>query len=188
MDKKIIFSDSVFISEINDDKLENKILHILNKNINENNGSTNSNVGGFQTKDINDEYLFKIFTEKTKTILIDNFKIKKKFQLNMGNMWINCNKKGDFNLPHIHPKSNFSGVFYLSSSVIGGELVFNRNDKSAGFTDNSMYFDGCDFFDNYAIKPKKNAFILFSSHLEHMVVPHFDNEDRISVSFNFNIR
>ena len=74
MDKKIIFSDSVFISEINDDKLENKILHILNKNINENNGSTNSNVGGFQTKDINDEYLFKIFTEKTKTILIELIK------------------------------------------------------------------------------------------------------------------
>ena len=31
MDKKIIFSDSVFISEINDDKLENKILDALDE-------------------------------------------------------------------------------------------------------------------------------------------------------------
>ena len=187
MVKQIIFFDSVFVSEINDDKLKNKILDILDKNIDKNNGNKRSNVGGFQTKNINDKYLSQIFTEKAKTILVNNFKFKKDFQLILRNMWINCNKKGNFNLPHVHPKSNFSGSFYLSPSVNGGELVFNRNDKSAEFTDNALYFEGNDFFSLATIKPKKNSFILFSSHLEHMVTPHFDDEDRVSVSFNFDI-
>jgi hypothetical protein len=40
---------------------------------------------------------------------------------------------------------------------------------------------------SWILKPSKNLFVLFSSHIEHMVVPHNDDESRISVSFNIRL-
>jgi len=68
-----------------------------------------------------------------------------------------------------------------------GKLIFLRNDKAASLTDNSIYLQGSDFHSYYEIQPKNNLFILFPSHLDHMVAPHNDDKPRISVSFNFEL-
>ena len=60
-------------------------------------------------------------------------------------------------------------------------------DKSVSLTNNSAFLEGSDFNNYYEIQPIKNLFVLFPSHLDHMVAPHNDNKPRVSVSFNFEL-
>lgn len=187
MVKQIIFSDSIFISEITDNKIEEKINYILNQNKTREKQNIRSNVNGDQIQ-FKDTYLSNIFTNKAVQILTGNYNLKKGFSLTMGNMWINLNPQKSYNSAHTHPQSNFSGCFYINPSNDGGDLVFLRNDKCVSFTDNDSFFEGSDFNDVFTIKPKKNLFVLFSSHLTHLVTPQFSSEDRVSISFNFSIK
>ena len=38
--------------------------------------------------------------------------------------WINLNKKGGFNPPHVHPAQTYSGVYYISSPKNCGNIHF----------------------------------------------------------------
>jgi uncharacterized protein (TIGR02466 family) len=187
MDRKIIFSDSIILSEIKNNELDEIILRTLKEEENTSQGVVKSNRKGFQTDTIDNFYLSKTFTEKAGECLKENYNIDKKTKISLFNLWINKNYKGSYNAPHTHPKSNFSGVYYVSVSKKEGKLIFLRNDKTAGFTDNHMYLKETDFYNTFEIQPKNNMFVLFSSHLDHMVEPHYDDKPRISVSFNFGL-
>jgi uncharacterized protein (TIGR02466 family) len=187
MDKKIIFSESIIFSTIEDSDLTEIILRLLDENEKRKKTAFKSNRGGYQTDPIDNFYLNKSFTTEALRCLQNNYNITKQAKLNLLNLWINKNYKGSFNVPHVHPKSNFSGIFYVEVAEKDGQLIFIRNDKSNSFTDNSYFFNGLDFNVTYDIQPKKNMFIIFPSHLDHMVMPHFDDKPRISVSFNFEL-
>ena len=187
MDKTLIFSDSIIFSKIEDLKLTEIILNVLSENEKNNKGVIKSNIGGFQTEPVDNFYINESFIEEAAKCLQNNYRMKKQSKLNLLDLWINKNYKGSINIPHIHPKSNFSGVFYVSVPEKEGKLMFLRNDKTAAFTDNSMYIEGSDFHNIYEIQPLNNMFILFPSHLNHMVAPHSNDNPRISVSFNLKL-
>ena len=42
----------------------------------------------------------------------------------MGNMWANINPPGGYNMPHIHPNSHFSGVYYIKAPKDSGNISF----------------------------------------------------------------
>jgi uncharacterized protein (TIGR02466 family) len=185
MYKKIIFSDSIIASEIKDNQLHEIINRILKEKEIANQGVIKSNRKGFQTDTIDNFYLNKTFTLKAVECLKENYTLDKKTRLELTSLWINKNYKESYNAPHVHPKSDFSGVYYVDASEKEGKLIFLRNDKTASFTNNCFLFDCSDFHGYYQIQPKNNLFILFPSHLDHMVAPHNDDKPRISVSFNF---
>ena len=185
MDKHIIFSDSIIVTEILNDKLDETILKILEEEEIANKGVEKSNFGGFQTNIINNFYLNKVFTIKAAKWIFENYNSDKKTNLTITNLWINKNFKGSFNIPHVHPKSNFSGVYYVDACEEQGKLVFFRNDKSTQM--NEKYFESTDFYNEYFLCPKKRMFVLFPSHLQHMVTPNLIDKPRISVSFNFTL-
>ncbi len=187
MYKEIIFSDCIITSEIKDNQLHEIINRILKEKEIANQGVMKSNRKGFQTDTVDNFYLNKTFTEKAGKCLKQNYNPDKKTKLTLSNLWINKNFKESYNTPHVHPNSNFSGVYFVDASEKEGELIFLRNDKAASLTDNSMYLQGSDFHSYYEIQPKNNLFILFPSHLDHMVAPHNDDKPRISVSFNFEL-
>ena len=97
------------------------------------------------------------------------------------------NNKNNFNTPHIHQLSNFSGVYYVEVSDKNGELIFFRGDKSNQILEIQSFIKDKDFYEEYHVKPLKNQLIIFPSHLMHMVKPHFEEKPRISVSFNITI-
>jgi len=183
--KKIIFSDSIIFSEIKDDQLHEIILRILKEKEALNQSNLRSNRKGFQTDTIDNFYLNKTFTLKAVECLKENYTADEKTKLELTNLWINKNYKESYNIPHTHPISNFSGIYYVDASEKEGKLIFLRNDKTASFTNNGSFLNCSDFHSNYEIQPKNNLFILFPSHLDHMVTPHNDDKPRISVSFNF---
>jgi len=155
------------------------------------NGVTFTNRGGWQSssnfykQDSFLQYFNYIQTYSLSAIQFYNCNLK------ITNMWININKKGNYNVSHVHPGSLISGIFWVKIPQNCGKLKFlspnhfneshlveNVNNKI------KLEHNYCDHFD---MNPQEGKIILFPSHLRHLVEPNKSDEDRISIAFNLNI-
>ena len=106
--------------------------------------------------------------------------------------WININKNGDSNMPHVHPTSHLSGVMWLKCPKNCGQIVFTSPYDFVGAKEYEIYSD--DFqqehssYTLYRLNPTEGFIILFPSHLLHQVNPNESNEDRISIAFNMSFQ
>tara|TARA_R100001591_G_C4270984_1_gene162413 strand:- start:121 stop:690 length:570 start_codon:yes stop_codon:yes gene_type:complete len=186
MAKITIFKDSILLDSLKNKKLEKLIKSILENEINLNSSVRFSNVGGYQTKEIWNEEVCLPILSKASNLITENFNFQKcKFK--MLNLWINKNFKNNFNMMHNHPLSDFSGVFYLDVPENGGELIFYRGDRCNQILNIQSKISNLDFNENFVLKPLKYQFVLFPSHLLHMVFPHSEDAARICVSFNIKV-
>tara|TARA_R100000231_G_C5317625_1_gene162414 strand:+ start:865 stop:1452 length:588 start_codon:yes stop_codon:yes gene_type:complete len=178
-----IFQDSIILDQLNNKELDKKILEILKKEMQSNSGVTISNEGGYQTNSVYDKTICDTIFKKAVDLLLKNYNFKTA-NFELGNLWINHNKKEDFNSIHTHPCSHFSGVYYLQVQNDGGQLVFYRGDTSVHMAGINAFLDNADTRGNYYVQPLSNQIIIFPAHLLHMVHPHKNNKARVSVSFN----
>jgi len=185
MPKVKIFNESLIIDNFFNPEVDNEILVVL-KNYKEDKGVLKSNVGGFQTDTIRNKIICDNLLQKCVKCITDTYNLKSRTKFELTNIWINKNKKNEFNLPHVHPDSHFSGVYYLEVCKDYGEIIFFR-DGSLNQIDLHFFIDSKDFNDSYTIKPQKGMLIIFPSSLRHMVAPHFEDIERISVSFNIGL-
>jgi len=147
-----------------------------------------SNVGGFQSKDINlNDPLLKPLIKKIENysnIFCNQFlNINKK--LNLTNIWANINNFKDFNLPHNHGFSILSGVFYIKIPKNSGNLIFKTDHQLENFVPRSLIIN----YNNYNSStwefcPKINTLYLFPSWYIHYVGPNLSNKERITTAFN----
>ena len=183
MDKVNIFVDSILTESIKNPELDNAILSTLAKAKENNNSRKRSNRGGFQTE-IADPFILNCLLQQT------IFMLKRSIELPDTKVsidaWINENKKGDYNSLHSHIGASYSGTYYVRVPKKDGELVFKR-DPAVLWTRNQDIVNNNETSNTWILRPSKNLFVLFSSHIEHMVVPHNDDETRISVSFNVKL-
>jgi len=106
-------------------------------------------------------------------------------------MWININKKTNYNETHIHPASHLAGVWWIKVPKDSGKLFFNSPHWFEQYHEMICYSDEfkeavCTYPDYY-IDSCEGGIVLFPSHLYHRVSESNSNQDRISVSFNINI-
>ena len=109
--------------------------------------------------------------------------------------WANVNMKGDYHVPHNHPHSWLSGVYYVS-------MPNQRNDQShrkdlapshISFFDprshvNMLSIEGDQQNrDEYRVLPKEGDLLLFPSFLQHMAHPNTSDSPRVSISFNVSV-
>ena len=145
-----------------------------------------SNIGGWQSAPI----------DLSKDDLINNFLgsvlsnlpfIDKSYDFNM-DAWVNINNKGHFNMPHLHPMSNLSGVVWLKCPQNCGNIVFMSPYEFMGHQEIELYSDGFkeqyNQYTSYYFTPTEGCIVLFPSYLMHEVRPNKSNEDRISIAFN----
>jgi uncharacterized protein (TIGR02466 family) len=99
------------------------------------------------------------------------------------NYWININRKNNFNYPHFHPRSLFSGVYYVNAAADSGNLVIKRPDIQEHYVDN---FNSIYTQKNFCITPKTGLFVVFPSYLCHFVEQNLSEEPRISIAINFD--
>ena len=156
---------------------------------NDSDGRIKTNVGGWQSEDLFDEYPI---IKQLRQIILENLNnFSKQFNFNkalkLTNLWININGYKDSNETHTHPSSFFSGVFYVKTPENSGNLsfvhpscefcswVFEKNITNY-ITNNSAY---------WSFQPKENELYIFPSFYKHKVTPNMNkDEKRISISFN----
>ena len=107
-------------------------------------------------------------------------------------MWININKPGDYNTRHNHPGSDLSGVFWVKSLQKSGNLTFYSPNVMTQMEQINSIKDeiGKKLFitPTFQIEPLEGVIVLFPSDLSHAVQKNNSDEDRISVSFNIDLR
>ena len=97
-------------------------------------------------------------------------------------MWINVNKKNDWNVIHQHGHYQLSGTYYVKVPEDSGQIVFRDPRPSA--IGNLFMVNRFDKGEFRKVKPIEGLLILFPSYLDHFVEPSNADEDRISISFD----
>lgn len=154
-------------------------------------GVIHSNRGGWQSPSnfyLNDTFSeFADYILKNALVALTHYNLKFK----MGNMWININRKGDYNMMHHHANSIISGVLWIKTPESCGSLMFT---SPHSFTQhlllhnvNSDVAEEQNYYSEYTFNPKEGTMILFPSDLLHGVEPNESDEDRISIAFNLSV-
>lgn len=187
---KNIFTDFIDIEifKINLSKLKKHILNTREQSA----GRFVSNIGGWQsdvytTPNSENQLLFNLIYKQVKQA---KEKINFYRDLKLLSYWYNVNYKGSFNVPHRHVGTAdiISGVFYVDTFKECGNIVFRRNNPVLDI----IYGGQIEKYNMYNSSvwtevPKNNKCILFSSYLEHMVLPNLKDKPRISIGFNYGI-
>ena len=100
-------------------------------------------------------------------------------------LWLNVNKKGDWNTIHQHGQYTLAGTYYVKVPEDSGRIVF-RDPRPAAIG-NKFMVDRFDKGEFYNIKPLEGMLIIWPSYLDHFVEPSNSDEERISISFDVNV-
>jgi uncharacterized protein (TIGR02466 family) len=107
-----------------------------------------------------------------------------------GQGWFNVNPRGGFNRPHGHPGFTISGTYWVrvppASSASSESGAFEFLDPR--INGNSLIIEGAPTFQrSVMIQPKAGWLIVFPSYMEHWVYPNQQDEERVSMAFNFRV-
>lgn len=127
-------------------------------------------------------YLFNI-------LFLDTDKIKIKHL----SSWLVINKPGAEHNNHVHNNSFISGVFYPKKCDVfkAGDFVATIPQSISTWCSSSIRPEPIRYnlknSSKWKIPPIRNKLLLFPSHMHHHVEKNRSNEDRYSISFNYNI-
>ena len=102
-------------------------------------------------------------------------------------MWANINPPGSMNMPHVHPNSLFSGVYYVKSQPKSGKfkIIDPRPGVQLNMPVRKPGNPGRDMWRDATLEPVVGRIIMFPAWLWHSVEENKSDDIRISVSFNF---
>lgn len=102
--------------------------------------------------------------------------------------WGNVYYKGDFQLPHIHHNSIWSGVYYVSVPKIASDAEPSNGGLLELFDPRNVARNTDPFTPlSLQIDPFPGLLVAFPSWLRHEVNPHMSDQPRISIAFNAGI-
>lgn len=190
MDNHInLFSSLIFERKLNINNTEIKNFILKNKK----NGRKLSNLGGYQSNDLNlkQEELQNLLKEIINSSInyIKTIELKDNIILSIGNIWCNVNNYKDFNLEHDHVNSFLSGVYYVQTHKECGNIVFKHPSPTIGIFWKDA-FKKYNHFNStvFSMEPIEKNLYIFPSWLRHYVEPNQTKKDRISISFNIIIK
>ena len=182
-----LFSVPIYLEKLN---LNNKkILNHCLKQKKHLKTAFKSNIGGWQSPALNGRHqpLEKLITEIL--TMGETFRKNLNFKnpLKLANMWININGYGHNNIPHVHPNSILSGVYYVKTFKDSGNIVFYHPGSSL------MEYDWQSFkIEKYTpsnactwkFESAQGYLFMFPSWLLHRVDNNLSKKERVSISFN----
>jgi len=152
-------------------------------------GEQKTNAGGWHSKtDMNKK---EEYNPLTKELFNMQNEIYQKEHLSLkpvlGNMWANINYPGNFNRPHLHPNSLFSGVYFIKTPQKSGNFMIYEPRPGVQYTmpNRKEVKLPPELWREVQYEPVAGRCIMFPSWLWHEVKPNQSNDIRISVSFNF---
>ena len=110
------------------------------------------------------------------------------YQPAMNALFANINPKHSFHPEHLHPYSHISGVFYVKSDARSPAIGFKDPRMARWMMPPAA--DGTRAENSFHAKlaPEPGKLFLFPSWLEHGVAQNLSDRERISMSFNFEMR
>ena len=184
MDHQEIFPTHLFIKDnyINSDRINAMKSEIMNLYSDKSNWQSESNLD----KNI-------VFKELTKDICISAFDILDKLdykadEIEITDMWANVLKKNETHQPHTHSNNFLSGVFYIDADDTMPGITFQDPRPGANVILPRKKFDHMNNASLLHYKSKTNRIIIFPSWLVHWVPINQSTKDRISISWNIQIK
>ena len=155
-------------------------------------GANHSNRGGWQSKKLSsDNIIVSTIQNEVMRYFIANNTFKDNTKITFGNMWVNINRKGDYNASHVHPGSHLSGVMWIKTPKGCGNFIFDNphafNVECLMESYRDEYIKQYKNVTDYYLIPQEGNIIIFPSYLQHRVEENKYNTDRISASFNLLI-
>ena len=163
-------------------KLTSEIYDLKNKN---KRGIHRSNKGGWHSQDF---FVYQQSATELQDIskIVSNFYsekiLKNKKHVKVSTIWANVNNKDNYNGPHAHGGSHYSGCYYVKVPKNSSNLYFI--DRGTSLTPPFNQFRN--IYDEIEIKPEEGVLYLWTGELGHRVGKNETDEDRISISFNFD--
>lgn len=111
-----------------------------------------------------------------------------RFEPLMTFMWCNINGKHSYHAEHLHPFSHISGVFYISCSKGSGDISFKDPRPGRMMVPPPVAHSSPENSLMVKIGPEDGKLLLFPSFLEHSVAQNPTDTERVSISFNFEMR
>jgi len=102
---------------------------------------------------------------------------------NFINWWMNINRKGDYNFPHIHSGSNLSGVWYLTDNHEAPIHFLSPFAYTRGELYNAMNLPEGEYY----MRCNAGDMLIFPSDLQHYVKPNTTEQPRVSIAFNLRL-
>ena len=134
-------------------------------------GTVMSNRGGYQSNPldiVNFKYLDHI---KYMTAFLPKFVFC--------SMWLNINRKGNYNIQHTHPESDLACIWYITDNldklIIEDPMYHSRDSLFAAFGNGKG---------SRVIHAEAGSLLMFPSDVSHWVEDHEEDTPRISLSFN----
>ena len=126
-----------------------------------------------------------------KTNLIFPIPIHQAIDLNV-DAWININPPGAFNVKHNHPASDLAGVLWIKAPKNSGKIVFDSPNNHSSYHEIESYSEefkySSNIYQTFYFIPTEGTILIFPSYLRHLVEENKSEEDRISVSFNIQLK
>ena len=166
------------------------LIGFANERYTQNKGVKRSNVGGWHSDELREHYnappldwVGRQIHACTSNGLARSRNITTPIDIQLDSSWFIINRKNNWNSPHTHMPAQWSGVLYLAVNESnagdnGGRIIFVDPIPLGPVYRNPI---------NAIIEPKEGLMLIFPSYLTHMVEPHFSDEARISLSFNFRV-
>ena len=195
MNREILFPTPVYFKMVKDPKKLNKYLFPLIKAWSKRDKSeTKTNAGGGWHSPTNMN-LQTEYEPLTKELFAMQYEIYKDYGMELkpglGNMWANINYPGAYNKQHVHPNSQWSGVYYVKVPKDSGSLYVE--DPRPGpniLLPRRLKGLPKELWRVVIYPPTEGQIIMFPSWLSHGVEMNASKEKgekgwRVSVSFNF---
>ena len=106
--------------------------------------------------------------------------------------WININQPGDYNIKHSHPSNDLAGVIWIKTCKNCGDIQFDSpvdfqtHQEVESYTEE--FKNKNKYFHCYCFPAIEGRMLIFPSHLQHHVKENKSDKDRISVSFNIQLK
>ena len=109
-------------------------------------------------------------------------------EIEITDMWANVLKKNETHQPHTHSNNFLSGVFYIDADDTMPGITFQDPRPGANVILPRKKFDHMNNASLLHYKSKTNRIMMFPSWLVHWVPINLSTNNRISISWNIQIR
>lgn len=155
-------------------------------------GTVRSNVGGWHSSrnNLHDDVAFAGLRDAALAQMWEVAKeldFSRDFVFEITGMWANINDPGDYNRVHVHPHTQWSGVFYVQVDEGCGKLGFHDPRPQAAILQPVVGNANC--VDKrikpvISYEPSNNELIMFPGYVPHEVEINRGDLGRVSIAFN----